>query len=77
MVVESYESYEWTKCLSTRQSKLSSRQMHLIKETCKFVAGHVGKRPRVMVVESYQWRKLLSTRQSKLTSRQMHLIQGT
>ena len=31
MVVESYESCDWRKCLSTRQSKLSSGQMHLIK----------------------------------------------
>ena len=125
MVVESHESYQWRKCLSTRQNKLSSRQTHLIKETQKcrcclcqqetscngsrvarvvpvekvlvhptgvncrvdkciglrrlvnFVAGHVSKRPCVMVVESYELRKWLYTRQSKLSSRQMHLIQGT
>ena len=33
MVVESYESYEWRKCLSTRQSKLSSGHLHLIEGT--------------------------------------------
>ena len=31
MVVESYESYKWRKCLSTRQSQLTSGQMHFIK----------------------------------------------
>ena len=71
IIVESYESYEWRKCLSTRQSKLSSGQMHLIGNFC---ACHVRKRPCVMVVESYDWRKCLSTRESKLSSGQMHLI---
>ena len=32
-VVESYGSYEWTQVLSSRQSKLSSGKMHLIRET--------------------------------------------
>ena len=32
-VVDSYESYGWTEALSSRQSKLSSRKMHLIRET--------------------------------------------
>ena len=30
------ELYEWRKCLSTQQSKLSSGQMHLIRGTWKF-----------------------------------------
>ena len=32
-VVDSYESYGWTEALSSRQSKLSSGKMHLIRET--------------------------------------------
>ena len=44
-----------------------------------FVAGHVGKRPCVMVVESYEsykWRKWWSARQSELLSRQMLSLRG-
>ena len=37
MVVESYEPYEWRKCLSTRQSGMSSGHLHLIMETEKFM----------------------------------------
>ena len=36
MVVDSYASYEWRKCLPTRQSKLSIGHLHLIKGTQKF-----------------------------------------
>ena len=32
MVVESYEPYEWRKCLSSGESELSSGLLHLIKE---------------------------------------------
>jgi len=33
MVVESYELYDWRKCVSIRQSKLSSGEKHLVKGT--------------------------------------------
>ena len=73
------EPYEWRKCLSTRQSELSSGLLHLIMETC-LVACLVGKRPGVMVVESYEpyeWRKCLSSGQSEMSSGHLHLIKET
>ena len=77
MVVESYEPYEWRKCLYTRQSELSSGLLHLIKETWKFCRLSCWQETRAMVVESYEWRKCLSTRQSEMSSGHLHLFKET
>ena len=49
MVVESYKLYDWRKCLSTRQGKLSSGEMLSLRGLRNFAACDVSKRPRALV----------------------------
>ena len=78
MVVESYESYERRKCLSSGQSELSSGLLHLIKEAWKFYGLSCWQEtPCNGIVESYEWRKCLTSGQSELSSGLLHLIKET